>query len=164
MENKIAVEKFDKMCKEITELFRLKNEEYGGAYFKKENASQWFYEIKRKYIEKGVIADDGAEWAWGAEMNEQGRFAHIEELFMYDPADAASAKGAAEFIEETSLLTAKQAPGLAIWELARGGLGPKAHDIYGPACSNYHIWQRRIKKAFDPNFSADATFYIDPEE
>ena len=121
-------------------------------------------EIKKKYIEKGVIADDGAEWAWGAEMNEQGRFAHVEELFMYDPADPESSKGAADFIEETSLLTAKQAPGLAIWELARGGLGPKAHDIYGPACSNYHVWQRRIKKAFDPNAISDPSFYIEPEE
>lgn len=119
-------------------------------------------EIKKKYIERGVIADDGAEWAWGAEMNEGGRFAHVEELFMYDPADPESAKGAAEFIEETSLLTAKQAPGLAIWELARGGLGPEAHDVYGPACSNYHVWQRRIKKAFDPNTASDPSFYIEP--
>lgn len=95
-------------------------------------------------------------------MNEQGRFGHLEELFMYDPADPESATGAAEFLEETSLLCKERALGLPIWELVRGGLGPKAHDIYGPACSNYHIWQRRIKKAFDPNIASDPSFYIEP--
>jgi len=119
-------------------------------------------EIKRKYIEKGLIVDDAAEWAWGAEMNEQGRFGHLEELFMYDPADPESARGAAQLIEETSLMCKEQALGLPIWEIVRGGLGPKAHDIYGPACSNYHIWQRRIKKAFDPSIASDPTFYIEP--
>ena len=56
----------------------------------------------------------------------------------------------------------KRAPGLAIWELARGGLGPKAHDIYGRACSDYHLWQRKTKRAFDPNVASDPNFYIEP--
>lgn len=121
-------------------------------------------ELKKKYIEKGLIGDDKGDWSWGGEMNEQGRFGHLEELFTYDPADPESAKGAAEFLKEAALICKDEHYGLSIWELVRGGLGPKAHDIYGPACSNYHIWQRRIKKAFDPSFCADATFYIDPEE
>lgn len=121
-------------------------------------------EVKKKYIERGLIVDDGAEWAWGAEMNEQGRFSHLEELFMYDPADPESVRGAAEFLEETSLMCKERALGLPIFELVRGGLGPEAHDIYGPACSNYHIWQRKIKRAFDPNVASDPSFYIEPEE
>ena len=56
----------------------------------------------------------------------------------------------------------KRGPGLLIWELARGGLGPKAHDIYGSACSDYHVWQRKMKRAFDPNVASDPSFYIEP--
>jgi len=120
-------------------------------------------ELKRKYIERGVIADDGVEWAWGGEMNEQGRFSHLEQIFFYDPADPESAKGATQYIKESSLLCKDEALGLPIWELVRGGLGPNAHDIFGPACSNYHVWQRKIKKAFDPNVASDPSFYIEPD-
>lgn len=120
--------------------------------------------LKQKYIDMGVIADDGVEWAWGGEMNEQGRFSHLEEIFFYDPADPKSVKGAREFIEESSLMCKEQALGLPIWELVRGGLGPGAHDIYGPSVSNYQVWQRRIKKAFDANVASDPSFYIEPGE
>ena len=34
------------------------------------------------------------------------------------------------------------------------------HDIIRPYASNYHLWQRKIKKAFDPNSVSDASDYI----
>lgn len=42
--------KFLEKSKSLFDIFHKKNVEYGAAYFKEENASQWFYEIKRKYI------------------------------------------------------------------------------------------------------------------
>jgi hypothetical protein len=38
--------------------------------------------------------------------------------------------------------------------------GDAAHDLYGPPCSNYHTWLRRIKKTFDPNGSSEGSNYI----
>ncbi|MCK4723717.1 MAG: hypothetical protein KAT75_10450, partial [Dehalococcoidia bacterium] len=55
--------------------------------------------IKKKYIEKGAIVDDLGDNAWGGPY-EQGRFGHLEELFMYDPSDPESAKAAVEYIAE----------------------------------------------------------------
>ena len=34
------------------------------------------------------------------------------------------------------------------------------HDLYGPQASNYHLWLRKVKKAFDPNGASDSTNYI----
>jgi glycolate oxidase len=37
-------------------------------------------------------------------------------------------------------------------------------DLVGPHYSNYHLWLRKIKKAFDPNGVAESTNYITAEE
>ena len=42
--------------------------------------------------------------------------------------------------------------------------GDKMHDWYGPHCSDYHIWLRRIKETFDPENVADSGFYISTEK
>ena len=34
-------------------------------------------------------------------------------------------------------------------------------DVNGPLLSNYHLWQRKIKKAFDPNVASDPGLYIE---
>ncbi|MFC2003669.1 hypothetical protein ACFLV4_07010 [Chloroflexota bacterium] len=33
----------------------------------------------------------------------------------------------------------------------------------GPVLSNYHVWQKKIKRVFDPNYVSDASYYMDPE-
>ena len=38
--------------------------------------------------------------------------------------------------------------------------GDALHDLYGPHCSDYHVWLRRIKKAFDPNGASEGSHYI----
>lgn len=113
-------------------------------------------EIKKKYIEKGVIVDDAADAAWGGPY-EQGRFGHLEELFMYDPADAESAKGALEYMAEARQAVLQRSLGQPI-----GVLPGEAAEAFGPACGNYQDWMRRIKKAFDPNIASDPSFYIEP--
>ena len=113
-------------------------------------------EIKKKYIEKGVIVDDVADNAWGGPY-EQGRFGHLEELFMYDPSDPESAKGAVEYVAETDKAVVQGSLGQPI-----GILPSQAAGVYGPACFNYQDWMRRIKKAFDPNIASDPSFYIEP--
>jgi glycolate oxidase len=115
-------------------------------------------ELKKKYIEKGVIVDDAADAAWGG-LYEQGRFGHLEELFMYDPSDPESAKGAVEYLAEADEAVLQRSLGQPL-----GALPNQAAGVYGPACFNYQDWMRRIKKAFDPNVASDPSFYIEPEE
>lgn len=39
-----------KICEELALLFHKKNLEYGAAYFADGQASDWFFELKRKYL------------------------------------------------------------------------------------------------------------------
>ncbi len=111
--------------------------------------------IKKKYIEKGAIVDDAADNAWGGPY-EQGRFGHLEELFMYDPSDPESAKAAVEYIAEADEAVLKGSLGQPI-----GALPKQAVNVYGPACFNYQDWMRKLKRAFDPNIASDPISYIE---
>ncbi len=42
--------------------------------------------------------------------------------------------------------------------------GDADHDMVGPKVNNYHLWLRKIKKAFDPNITSDPSWYITPKE
>jgi len=112
-------------------------------------------EIKKKYIAKGVIVDDAADNAWGGPY-EQGRFGHLEELYMYDPADPESASGALEYAAEADQVIVQRSLGQPI-----GVLAEQADRVYGPACFNYQNWVRKLKRAFDPNMASDSNFYIE---
>jgi hypothetical protein len=43
-------------------------------------------QVKRKYIDDGVLFDDGGDNAWGG-LYEGGAYSHLEELACYDPRD-----------------------------------------------------------------------------
>ena len=36
----------------------------------------------------------------------------------------------------------------------------QGHDLFGPRMNNYHLWARKLKKAFDPNGVSESTNYI----
>jgi hypothetical protein len=42
--------------------------------------------------------------------------------------------------------------------------GMEANWIFGPACSDYHIWLARNKAALPPNTASDPFFYAEPLE
>jgi len=112
-------------------------------------------QLKRKYIERGAIADDGGDLAWGGAY-QHCRFGHLEEIIMYDFQDADSLKGADEYVEESAQATIEKSLGQPI------SIVPGMAEYFGPTSCDYHIWMRRIKKAFDPNTTADPSFYIEP--
>ena len=114
-------------------------------------------QLKRKYIERGAIADDGGDLAWGGAY-QHCRFGHLEEIIMYDFQDPDSLKGADEYVEESAQATIDKSLGQPI-SIVRG-----MAEQFGPSSCDYHIWMKRIKKAFDPNITADPSFYIEPEE
>ncbi|MHC1591133.1 MAG: FAD-binding oxidoreductase, partial [Candidatus Helarchaeales archaeon] len=110
--------------------------------------------VKRKYIKKGLLADDKGEGVW-TESFEHGHFFHAEMPTMYDQTNRNSIKGMADYLMECNKLDLEERLGIPFFIE-----GDKMHDWYGPQCSNYHVWLRKIKELFDPNCAADPGFYI----
>jgi len=117
-------------------------------------------EEKKPFVDRGVIMDDG-ESAWGM-LFEQGALGfHLEHVTLFDPYDAGSVKGMKEF--QYSSLKNMQRRKTGVF-MSGEGMGDGTSKFAGPMCSNYHIWMRKIKKAFDPGTAMDPTGYIRPED
>ena len=119
-------------------------------------------ELKKKHIAKGKIMAGVEDLSWG-NAYEGGHLSHLEELFIYHPTPE-GLKGAKDYIEEAD--EAALDPG---GKYHVGGIpvmiaGDSDHDVFGPACSNYHLWLRKLKKVFDPNSVAEANFYITADD
>jgi hypothetical protein len=114
-------------------------------------------QVKRKYIDDGVLFDDGADNAWGG-LYEGGVYSHLEELACYDPTDAHCLDHANDYCIDANLACIDHFLGDCI-----NGVGPGNHLLYSPHCYDYDRWQQKIKAALDPRNASDASFYTDPE-
>lgn len=114
--------------------------------------------LKTKYIEEGTIIDDGIDNAWGT-VYEYGHMGHMDELYLSDPLVPASGQAAFALLEET--MRACMEKSLGCPQIVMGNRG---HDVFGPSMNNYHLWARKLKKAFDPNGVSESTNYITAEE
>jgi glycolate oxidase len=110
--------------------------------------------LKRKYIDKKVIADDRGEGVWLATY-EHGHMAHCEMPTMYDSTSPESIIGMTEYSHACDVMDLEEHIAIPFFIE-----GDKHHEWYGPHCMNYHIWLRKIKEAFDPHNIADPGFYI----
>ncbi|MEJ2251402.1 MAG: FAD-binding oxidoreductase, partial [Candidatus Lokiarchaeota archaeon] len=110
--------------------------------------------LKKKFINEGVIANDFGEGAW-ATSYEHGHMYHVEMPTMFDQTKEESVCGTANYFEKANQLDLVKHLGIPFFIE-----GDKAHDWYGPQCSQYHLWLRKIKASFDPNGIADSGFYI----
>jgi len=114
--------------------------------------------LKKKYIKKGAIANDFGEGTWMTSY-ESGHYFHMEAPTMFDQTNEHSVKGMAEYMDQSNQLDLLKHLGAPFFVE-----GNRMHELFGPHMSNYHIWLRKIKKAFDPNNIADSGFYILPKE
>jgi len=114
--------------------------------------------LKKKYIQKSVIANDFGEGAWMTSY-ESGHYFHLEALTFFDQTDENSVNGMAEYMEKSNQLDLLKHLGAPFFVE-----GNRMHELFGPHMSNYHIWLRKIKKAFDPNDISDSGFYISPNK
>jgi glycolate oxidase len=114
-------------------------------------------QVKQKFIDDGVLFDDGADNAWGG-LYEGGAYSHLEELACYDPTDADCLEHANDYCIDANMACIDHFLGDCI-----NGIGPGNHLIYSPHCYDYDKWQQRIKAALDPNNASDASFYTDPD-
>ncbi len=114
--------------------------------------------MKKEFIKKGVIANDFGEGHWMTSY-ESGHYYHVESPTMFDQTDVSSVEGMAEYMESSNQIDLLKHLGAPFFVE-----GDKMHKLFGPHMSNYHIWLRKIKQAFDPNNIADSGFYISAQE
>ncbi|MCP4761568.1 MAG: FAD-binding oxidoreductase [archaeon] len=111
--------------------------------------------LKKVYSnKKKVVVNDGGEGVWSTSF-EHGQYFHSEMPAFYEKTNEKSARGMAEYMHKTNELALTNHLGIPFFII-----GDEMHEWFGPQCSNYHIWLRKIKEAFDPNNIADPGFYI----
>jgi hypothetical protein len=120
--------------------------------------SEWIARAKQKYMKQGVIVDDGGDLGCGGTY-EGGHLGYLEGIILYNTKDLESIVATGELIAEGIDATIDDAMGIPI-----AGMGCEMNARLGPECGNYHIWQSKIKKAFDPNTASDPFFYAEPDE
>lgn len=115
-------------------------------------------DLKKPYIESGALLDNGGADDIHRLPYEGGHYGACEGLAAFDPTDEESIKGVMH-LGRVGLERAIQTP-LSIGFFAHM---PRLSKL-GVAMSNYHLWLRKVKKAFDPDAVSDSSFYISAEE
>ena len=102
---------------------------------------------KEPLISKGLIVDDGAAgFGWGVE---QGHLGKTEIFCKYDPLKPEAAQAVQQWMME-QIIRASNGRFFAI--------GP--NDAIGPSVSNFHLWQKKLLKALDPNGVSNITQFF----
>ena len=117
--------------------------------------AEYVAQVKRKYIQEGVILDDGGDLGTGGTF-ESGHLGYLEGIILYDPSNPQSSLAARDLVQTGVKDAIERAMGLPI-----AGFGREANEIFGPACGNYHTWLKRIKAALDPQDACDPFFYVE---
>ncbi len=109
--------------------------------------------MKGNLIDRGLVYNDGISPF--TQSFEHGHFGHGELLIRYMQNPVTFKVLVSEFIvqaNETAIRDHYGVPGHVF--------GDAAHDMYGPHCSNYHLWLRQIKRQFDSKGASEGSFYI----
>jgi len=113
--------------------------------------------MKGDLIERGLVYDDGISPF--TQSFEHGHFGHGELLIRYMPNPTTYKVLTQEFLvqaNETAIRDHYGVPGHVFSD--------RTHDMYGPHCSNYHLWLRKIKKNFDSKGASEGSYYITNKE
>ena len=107
--------------------------------------------VKKDLISKGLLRDDGGTYlTWS---HEHGHLGHAEMLLQFHPTPEA-VKAVGDLMQKAVQIALDTKYGVP------HHLSGTVHDIIGPYASNYHLWQRKIKKTFDPNEVSEPSGYI----
>jgi glycolate oxidase len=99
---------------------------------------------KEPLIAKGLIVDDGgAPFGWGVE---QGHLGKTEIFCKYDPSNPVAKKAVEDWQKEQSARALKER-----YFANTMTSDEEVNNKIGPALSNYHVYWRKFKEAFDPN-------------
>ncbi len=124
-------------------------------------------EIKRKYVESGLLADDMGEGGWSPLIMDHGHMEYFEHEAFFDPAVPDSTFALIMLTMETnqSLADKKLMIPFASQVKAARAQGMSVHDSIAPEMNcDYRTWQRQFKNLFDPNDAADSCNYIEAKK
>lgn len=113
--------------------------------------------IKRSFIKSREIIDDGGDGGHGG-LYEGGSYSHIETVALYDPNDKRQIEAQDRFIAETNQASIRESLGISI-----NSFGPAGSDTFSRHAMNYDELLQAIKREYDPENTADAGWYTDPE-
>ena len=117
--------------------------------------------IKEKFAKEGKLLDDGD--CCPIHPFEDGYTFHMETPCRHDPCDRESIKAAIELGEVSIKAGVEKNLAIGMFD-GLDSLHDQVHDIAGPRCLNYHLWMKKIKKAFDPNLVSESSSYTTPKE
>jgi glycolate oxidase len=112
-------------------------------------------ELKRPFVAQGLFLDDLSFTAWGGLYERTGHLSHQEVIVMFDPRNPRSLRAAEEFVNLCTEAQIEKHLGIGI-----PTFGKRMHERMGPSCSDYHLWQGRVKRLLDEKGLSDSTWYI----
>jgi glycolate oxidase len=118
--------------------------------------------LKEKLAKEGKLLDDGdSAPIYPYDENTVGM--HMEQPVRYDPCDPEACKAALELGRWAIKAGVESNLTMGMFD---GGMSycDEVADIAGPKSLNYHIWIRKLKKAFDPNLVSESSFYTTPKD
>ena len=114
--------------------------------------------IKTELMSRGLVSKYDSVDPFVLQLVEHGHGGHAEYVFVGEdkPEAAKAMENVMGQIYQMAINGCYGVP-TSVW-------GDRMHDIFGPTASNYHMWLRKIKKAFDPNGVSEAGNYITAQE
>ncbi len=120
-------------------------------------------ELKKKYINEDKILNDGIDSTYHNSFDNNS-YVYMELEYHYDAADPNSVNASRQCVSEERDTARAEKNGfepndiaLVIGDYTRT-LQERIADM-GPHYGNFHLWQEKIKQAFDPNDSSDRSNY-----
>ena len=119
--------------------------------------------LKKKYIEGGKILNDGIDSTYHNSFDNNS-YVYVELEYHYDAADPDSVNAARMLVSEERDTGREEKAGfepndigLVLGDYTKT-LQERLMDM-GPVYGNFHVWQEKIKRAFDPHDSSDRSNY-----
>jgi len=119
--------------------------------------SDWVAAAKQPYMQAGIFVDDGGDLGCGGTF-ENGHLGYLEGIYLYNPKDPRALPASRALIDAGAHAAIEQSLGVPI-----AAFGSAMNQRFGPHCSDYPRWMRKIKRALDPNTAADPFFFAEPE-
>jgi hypothetical protein len=113
--------------------------------------------VKQKYIDKGAILDDLADYPFMA-LYEDNTWAHCEEIFQYDVRNQKHLEALLPLLVEWSIMALEQ----CMEPLS--SMDARLRKLISPLMGNYTRWQQKISGTLDPIGAADTGMYCDEIE
>jgi glycolate oxidase len=111
-------------------------------------------EIKRKWIDRGLILDDLADNPFMV-IYENNMWSHCEEIYLYDPHKEKQMQALEPILVEFTIAAIERNME------SFSSTDPRIRKIVSPMMGNYNRWQKSISGAFDANRAADSGMYCE---